>query len=72
MVAVRKTKPAAPADDDVFEDADALIALARESFAKAARAEVAMNDRLGIATHGAVNGEIVTRQPPKSRRPTRQ
>jgi hypothetical protein len=72
MPPVRKTKPTASQDDSgvdrVFDDAEALIALAQSSFLKAARAEVALNDRLGIATHGASGGEIVTRRPAKPRK----
>ncbi len=41
------------ADDRVFDEAEALIALAGLSFAKAAAAAVAQNDRLGIPTHGS-------------------
>ncbi len=37
------------------------------AFQKAAKAAVAENDRLGIVTHGSVNGKIVERQPPKVR-----
>jgi len=70
MEAVRKPKHAAE-PVDIFANPEALIALARKSFARAAKAEVATNDRLGIATHGAVNGELVTRQPRKPRKPER-
>ncbi|WP_428492868.1 hypothetical protein [Rhodopila sp.] len=66
MAAVRKPKDAAN-DDALFEDADALIALAQHSFVRAARAEVAENDRLGIPTHGAVDGKLVVRRPLKAR-----
>jgi hypothetical protein len=40
-----------------------LIAQAQQAFAKAARAAVAENDRLGIPTHGAVGGKLVVRRP---------
>ena len=40
MPAIRKAKPAAPPDDSVFDDADALIAFAQRSFDKAAKAQV--------------------------------
>ena len=49
--------------DSVFDDSDALLALAVTSFSKAAQAEVAKNDRLGIPTHGAVGGRLVIRRP---------
>jgi hypothetical protein len=43
---------------------------AERAFKKAAAAAVAENDRLGITTHGAVNGKLVERkpQPPKAAR----
>jgi hypothetical protein len=66
MTAVRKRKDAV-SDDGLFDDADALVALAQRSFARAAKAEVAENDRLGIPTHGAINGKIAVRRPPRSR-----
>ena len=63
MPAIRKTKPITAPDESVFDDADALIAFAQRSFDKAAKAQVAENDRLAIATHGAVNGKLVERRP---------
>lgn len=63
MPAIRKVKPVSPPDDGVFADAEALIALANRSFDRAAKAQVAENDRLGIATHGAVDGKLVERRP---------
>jgi hypothetical protein len=63
MPAIRKTKPVPAPDESMFDDADALIAFAQRSFDKAAKAQVAENDRLGIATHGAVNGKLVERRP---------
>ena len=63
MAAIRKAKPVTPPDDSVFDDADALIAFAQQSFDKAAKAQVAENDHLGIATHGAVDGKLVERRP---------
>ena len=71
MAAVRKPKDAAN-DDALFDDADALITLAQRSFIRAAKAEVAENDRLGIPTHGAVNGKLVVRRPVKARAVPRQ
>jgi hypothetical protein len=50
--------------DAVFDDVDALIACAQASFTRAARTEVENNDRLGIPTHGSINGTLVTRQAP--------
>ncbi|MBF0562014.1 MAG: hypothetical protein HQL37_08330 [Alphaproteobacteria bacterium] len=64
MVAVRKPSHDATDDDSVFDDADALIALAQRSFTKAAKRAVAENDALGIPTSGSVNGQIVFRVPP--------
>lgn len=60
------SRQGAKSDDEKFDDADALIALAQRSFAKAATAAVAENDRLGIPTHGSVGGKLVVRQPPKA------
>ena len=54
-------------DDGVFDDADALIALAQNSFERAAKEEVAKNDSLGIPTHGSAKGKLVVRHPPKGR-----
>ena len=51
----------------VFDDPDKLIALAERSFEKAARAEVARNDSLGLPTHGAVGGKLVVRRSPGAR-----
>lgn len=65
MNTVKKPKFAEP-DDRMFEDADALIALAQQSFTKAAKAAVAENDRLGIPTHGSVGGRLVVRHPHKA------
>ena len=66
MTAVRRQKDAGT-DDGLFDDAEALIALAQRSFTRAARAEVAENDRLGVVTHGAVNGELIVRHPSKAK-----
>lgn len=66
MVAVRKPNSDTPDDDSVFDDADAVIALAQTCFDAAAKAEVRKNDRLGIPTHGAVDGKLVVRLPPKA------
>jgi hypothetical protein len=41
--------------------------LVMAAFQKAAKKAVAENDRLGIVTHGSVDGKIVERQPPKVR-----
>lgn len=54
-------------DDSAFNDADALLALALKSFARAATKEVAKNDSLGIPTYGSDKGKLVVRQPPKGR-----
>jgi hypothetical protein len=63
MAAVRKPKDP-ESEDDVFDDANALIALAARSFSAAAREAVIENDRLGIRTHGSANGKLIVRQPP--------
>ncbi|MCG6553280.1 MAG: hypothetical protein L7F77_13225 [Candidatus Magnetominusculus sp. LBB02] len=65
-------KPEFKAHDDnsIFDDAEALIALAQESFKSAAQKAVAENDALGIPTHGSVNGKLVVRMP-KTIRPTK-
>ena len=70
MVAVRKRKNIASDDSDILDDADALIALAQESFTAAAKAAVAENDQLGIPTHGAERGKLVVRHPPKAGAPS--
>ncbi|MBF0563410.1 MAG: hypothetical protein HQL37_15680 [Alphaproteobacteria bacterium] len=69
MVAVRKPAHITPNDDSVFDDADALIALAQKSFTKAAKRAVAENDTLGIPSPGSVNGQIVFRTPPPKATP---
>jgi hypothetical protein len=56
------------ADKSIFDDGEALVALATASFKKAAKAAVAENDRLGITTHGSVDGKIVERKPPPAKR----
>lgn len=70
MTAVRRRKDAAT-DDGLFDDADALIALARRSFTRAAKAEVGENDRLGVPTHGAVNGKLIVRPPSRAKTASR-
>jgi len=47
----------------IFDDAEALIRSATAAFKKAAKSAVAENDRLGIVTHGSVDGNIVERKP---------
>lgn len=69
MVAVRKPTHVATDDDSVFDDADALIALAQRSFTKAAKRAVAENDALGIPSPGSVGGKIVFRIPPTKATP---
>ncbi|MEO5345136.1 MAG: hypothetical protein H7834_02010 [Magnetococcus sp. YQC-9] len=65
MGAVRKIKQVESDDDSVFDDAAAVIRLAQRSFNRAAKAEVAKNDHLGIPTHGAMGGQLAVRQPPE-------
>jgi hypothetical protein len=67
MVVVLKTRNRQADEDSVFDDPDRLIALAERSFEKAARAEVARNDSLGLPTHGAVGGKLVVRRSPGAR-----
>lgn len=52
------------AGKSIFDDAEAVVAMATASFKKAAKAAIAENDRLGITTHGSVDGKIVERKPP--------
>jgi hypothetical protein len=47
----------------VFDDGQALSDLILKSFAQAARDAVAENDRLGIITHGGMNGVVIERLP---------
>lgn len=54
-------------DDSIFDDAEALIALAQASFKRAAKKAVAENDALGIPTHGAINGKLVVHMPPQKK-----
>ncbi len=56
-------------DDSIFDDVEALIALAQKSFTKAAKKSVAENDALGIPTHGSVDGRLVVRMPPPKKAP---
>jgi hypothetical protein len=65
MSAQRRQKDAGN-DDALFDDADGLIALAQKSFTRAANAEVAENNRLGLPTHGAVRGKLLVRSPSKA------
>jgi hypothetical protein len=58
-----------PAPDDAFNDAAFVAAAAMRAFTKAAKAAVAENDRLGIITHGAVDGRLVERKPPAVLKP---
>jgi hypothetical protein len=69
MTAAKKRSEIPVDNDSVFDDADALIALAQKSFKRAAQEQVGENDRLGIATHGAAGGKLKVRQPPKPRTP---
>jgi hypothetical protein len=64
----RIRRQSSQADKSIFDDGEALVALATASFKKAAKAAVAENDRLGIATHGSVDGKIVERKPPTAKR----
>ncbi len=58
-----------PTPDDVFDDEAFVAVAALRAFTKAAKAAVAENDRLGIITHGAVNGKLVERKPPADLKP---
>ena len=51
--------------DPALDDPEALLALAVRSFARAKRAAIAENDRLGVPSHGARDGVITTRHPPE-------
>lgn len=50
-------------DNCIFDDADAVIAIAQQSFARAAKMAVADNDRLGISTHGSIGNRLVVHHP---------
>lgn len=70
----RKTAaPSANADENavrpVTADFAALRVQADRAFKKAAKAAVAENDALGIATHGAVRGKLTVRAPARRRKP---
>jgi hypothetical protein len=52
------------ADDPIMKNPEALAALAQAAFARAAKAAIEENDRLGIPSYGGKNGRIVVRQPP--------
>ncbi|MBF0320482.1 MAG: hypothetical protein HQL01_11840 [Nitrospirae bacterium] len=64
--AVKRT----PADNggSIFDDAEALIELAKKSFAKAAKREAAKHEALGIPTHYAINGKLAVYTPPPPKR----
>jgi hypothetical protein len=49
--------------DAVFDDPEFVLRAAESAFKKAAKAAVAENDRLGITTHGAVDGKLTERRP---------
>ena len=68
MAAVQKAKNITT-DDGGFDDVDALAALAQSSFHAAKRKAIAENDRLGVASYGAVDGKITVRQPPLVKTP---
>jgi hypothetical protein len=59
----RQDSPQLQDDDSIFDDADALIALAQKSFAKATKKAIAENDVLGIPSPYSRNGKIYFRQP---------
>ena len=59
----RVQRPASQAGKSIFDDGEAVVGLATAAFKKAAKIAVAENDRLGIITHGSVDGEIVERKP---------
>jgi hypothetical protein len=65
-----KAKPKAeqprakPVGDEVFDDFDALVKTAQNSFAKAVRQAVTENDRLGIDSPGTVQGKLTVRKAP--------
>lgn len=56
-------------DDSIFDDEEALIALAQKSFNEATRKAIEENDRLGIPSYGSEGGKIVVRYPPKTAKP---
>lgn len=66
-VAAATRKPAR-AQKPIFDDGEALLALAKECFDKAAKEEVSKNDALGIDTHGSINGKLAIRKAPSKSR----
>lgn len=54
---------------DAKVDFTAVRVQADRAFKKASKAAVAENDRLSIATHGAVRGKLVVNAPSKRRKP---
>lgn len=60
-------KPTPVVEARLAESKTITPALVMAAFQKAAKKAVAENDRLGIVTHGSVDGKIVERQPPKVR-----
>ncbi len=60
---------AKPVGDEVFDDFDALVKLAQESFGNVAKKVAADNAARGLPIYGAENGKLVTRQPTGKRGP---
>jgi hypothetical protein len=65
-----KRAPEPPSKGHIFDDPDALTALAQQSFNKAAREAIEENDRLGVPSYGGKDGKIVVRQPRQAKKPT--
>lgn len=54
----------------MFDDPDALTALAQQSFHKATREAIDENDRRGVPSYGGKDGKIVVRQPRQAKTST--
>jgi hypothetical protein len=67
MMAAQRRQKVFGNDDALFDDVDALIALAQRSFTRTAKAEVADSNRRGLPTHGAVRGNLLVRAPSKAK-----
>jgi hypothetical protein len=57
-------KPTPVAEAPPVDSKKITPALVMAAFQKAAKKAVAENDRLGIVTHGSVDGKVVERLPP--------
>ncbi len=61
MTAVPQTKMIS-IDEQLDAEPEVLTEIARRAFASAKRKAIAENERLGITSYGAIDGEIVARK----------